>query len=420
MAVVSGYQPPRQPASLLNMNNKLKRVYSVFLPKNLRKLWLNLHLILALTVGFVFVILGLTGSCNVFYYELGELSAPAVKRGNQIPCTLDDLINSIKVANPQRHGGWAIVLPDYLSDYLWVEYPKPEETQDELFAPLEILVNPYTGEIVEQHFWGKTVLSLIYELHADFMMGKTGKGIGEIAFKVVCFFGVFLFISCLSGLYLWWPHTGKFKTALSIKPHASRERYYFDLHKTTGFYSAALLLILAFTGFAFGYKDYITPIVSVFSPIKKDHLKNPPLKSDVLDSVRPISIAQAVAIADQVFPGAELRGVNTPDGKDGVYMVAKKQAAEANRKRPRSKVWIDQYSGAVLAVQDPNQFTAGETFMNLLWPLHDGQILGLPGRILWCLVGFAPLVLYVTGILRWLQKRRAAEKMLVKQASRNS
>lgn len=379
-----------------------------------RRIWLNLHLILALTLGGGFVILGITGSCNVFYYELGELSAPELQKNQESPLGLDDILHTIKSANLQRNGSWAIVLPGYLSDYLWINYPKPEETQNELFAPLEILVNPYTGEIVEQHFWGQTVLSLIYELHADFMMGKVGKDAGEIAFKVVCFSGIFLFISCLSGLYLWWPRKSKFKQALSMKSNASRERYYFDLHKTTGFYSSLLLLILAFTGFAFSYKDYITPLVSVFSPIKKDRLKNPPLKSTVIDSSQPISIAQAVAIADQVFPGAELRGVNTPDGKDGVYMVAKRQAGEANRKRPRSKVWIDQYSGAVLAVQDPNQFTAGETFMNLLWPLHDGQVLGLPGRILWCIVGFAPLVLYVTGILRWLQKRRAAKQHQLK------
>lgn len=322
------------------MANKLQRRHLsiLFLAKNLRKFWLNLHLMLALSVGFVFVIFWLTGSFNIFYYELNELGLPAIKQSSQDLRSLDDVMQTVKAANPQRNGGWAIVLPGYLSDYLWIEYPKPEETQDELFAPLEILVNPYTSEIIDQHFWGQTLFSLIYELHADFMMGKIGKEVGELAIKVVCFFGVFLFISCLSGLYLWWPRTGKFKQALSIKPNASRERYYFDLHKITGFYSSVLLLILAFTGFAFSYKDYVTPLVSVFSPIKKDHLKNPPLKSEVLDSVSPISIAQAVAIADQVFPGAELRGVNTPDGKEGVYMVTKRQAGEANRKRPRSKV----------------------------------------------------------------------------------
>ena len=75
-------------------------------------------------------------------------------------------------------------------------------------------------------------------------------------------------------------------------------------------------------------------------------------------------------------------------------------------------MWIDQYNGKVLAVQDPNQFTAGETFLNLMWPLHSGEALGLAGRILWCVTGFAPLILYVSGIIRWLQKRRAKRKLL--------
>jgi len=383
----------------------------LFSRKNIRKFWLNLHLTIALTVGLVFVMLGLTGSCNVFYNELGELGLPALPGASQAkPRSLDEIMQTVKAAHPQRTGGWFMVLPGYRSDYVWVEYPKPEETKHELFAPLEILVDPYSGKIVSEHFWGRTLTSLIYELHADFLAGKVGVEIGKVGAKVVCFFGVFLFVCCLSGLYLWWPRGGKFKNALTMKPHSSTQRFYYDLHKITGFYGSALLLVIAFTGFAFSYSDYIKPLVNVFSAVKVDHLKNPTLKSTVADIAEPISIAQAAVIADQVFPGAELRGIGTPDSKDGVYMVAKRQAGEANRKRPRSKVWIDQYSGKVLAVQDPQTFTSGETFLNLLWPLHDGQALGLPGRILWCIAGFAPLVLYITGIMRWLQKRKAKQQ----------
>jgi len=382
-----------------------------FSRKNIRKFLLSAHLMIALTVGFVFVILGLTGSCNVFYNELGELGLPALPSSSQSqPRSLDDIMKTVKAAHPQRAGGWNIILPGYQSEYVWVNYPKPEETKNELFAPLQVLVDPYSGKIASEHFWGRTLPSLIYEMHADLLAGKLGVEIGKAGFKMVCILGVFLFLFCLSGLYLWWPLGGKFKNALTIKPHASPQRFYFDLHKTTGFYGSALLLVIAFTGFAFNrnYNDeYIKPLIKCFSTIKKDHLKDPELKSTVMDFVQPISIAQAVAVAEQVFPGAELRGIGTPNGKEGVYMVAKRQAGEANRKRPRSKVWIDQYSGKVLAVQDPGKFTAGETFLNLLWPLHDGQVFGLPSRILWCVAGFAPLVLYVTGILRWLQKRRA-------------
>ena len=201
---------------------------------------------------------------------------------------------------------------------------------------------------------------------------------------------------------------------MTIKRGASPERFYFDLHKTTGFYSSIILLILAFTGFSFSYVDYIKPLMRSFSAIKEMHLEEPDVKSKVIDNAEPISIEKAVAIADTIFPGAELRGVETPDGEEGFYSISKRQSGEANRRWSRSKVWIDQYSGKVLAVQDPNQFTAGETFLNLMWPLHSGEAFGLAGRILWCVIGLAPLVLYVSGIIRWLQKRRARKSKAVR------
>jgi uncharacterized iron-regulated membrane protein len=383
--------------------------------KYLRKFWLNLHLVIALTVGFWFVVLGLTGACNVFYAELREWPLAEVKpREVAQSLPLDRILQAVKARHPQRDGSWSLLLPGYGSDYLWVNYPKPVETQNELFAPLEILIDPDSGDIVDQRFWGRSLPGMIYELHADLLLGPISAELGEIGFRIVCWSGVALLLSCLSGLCLWWPRSGKFGQALRIKPKASIERFFFDLHKVVGIYSIVWLLIIAFTGFSFGYRDSLEPLVKLFSDVKAKHLQEPKLKSTFLPNVQSIDITQALNVAERVFPNAELRMVTTPQGRDGVYMIAKRQVGEANRKRSRSKVWIDQYSGKVLAVQDPNQFTAGETFMNILWPLHDGQILGLPGRILWCFAGITPLVLYVTGILRWLQKRRAAKKKLVK------
>lgn len=380
--------------------------------KNLRGLWLKLHLILALVLGVLFAILGLTGSSNVFYYELREWSLPKpAKELTQSALPLDAILQNVKSQHPQRHGGWSLLLTGYGAQYLLVEYPRPEETREKLFAPLEILIDPYTGQIADQRFWGQSIPSMLYELHAALMLGELGKDVGKMASKFVCGSGAALFLSCLSGLYLWWPRNGKFKPALTVKRKASPKRLCYDLHKTFGFYGAPILLVLAFTGFSFAYSDALRPIVKQFSPVAENHLRPPQVKSEHPSDRAPLTIAQAVAVADKVFPNAELRMVNTPDGPDGVFMVAKRQPGEANRKRPRSKVWIDQYSGKVLAVQDPNRFTAGETFFNLLWPLHDGQAFGLPGRILWCIAGFIPLALYVTGIIRWLQKRSGRRRI---------
>jgi uncharacterized iron-regulated membrane protein len=378
----------------------------------LRQFWLNVHLTIALTVGFFFVILGLTGSFNIFYFELEELSLPKVQiSANAQMVKLDDIVQTLKIKYPQKTDKWMLLLPDDSSDYIWAEYTKPPETADELYAPFYAIFDPYTGEIVDEHYWGKTLWTLIYEVHATLLMGKVGADIGKVFNNIICFLGVFLFITALTGLYLWWPHWAKIKQALTIKRGASIERFCFDLHKTVGFYSALVFLIFAFTGFSFNYADYIKPLIRCFSSVKADHLKDPEIKSVITDNAQAISVSDALAIANTVFPNAKLRGLVTPDGKGGVYVVHKMQEGEANHRWARSKVWIDQYSGNVLAIQDPMQFTAGETLLNVLWPLHSGEALGFIGRLIWCVIGLAPLVLYVTGLMRWLQKRRAKQRI---------
>lgn len=266
--------------------------------RRLRHFCLNIHLTIALVVGFLFVILGLTGSFNVFYFELEELDLPAV----EIPADgkmvkLDDIIQTLKTRHPEKAGKWSLLLPGEGSDYIWAEYPKPPETANELYAPFRVLFHPYTGEIVAEHYWGKTLWSLVYEVHADLMLGKVGHDIGELFFNIVCFSGLFLFISALAGLYLWWPRWAKIKQALSIKRNASIERLCFDLHKTVGFYSAVVLLILAFTGFSFAYVDYLKPLIRCFSSIKANHLKDPGVKSIVMDNASPISANNALVIS---------------------------------------------------------------------------------------------------------------------------
>ncbi|MCX7068013.1 MAG: PepSY-associated TM helix domain-containing protein [Methylococcales bacterium] len=374
--------------------------------RRLRHFWLNIHLTIALVVGLFFVILGLTGSFNVFYLELEESTLPSIQiPANAQPIKLDDIIQTLKTKHPEKTGNWSLLLPEYGNDYIWAEYLKPPETADELYAPFRVLFQPYTGEIVAEHYWGKTLWSLVYEVHATLLMGKVGVKIGRLFFNGICFLGLFFFISILTGLTLWLPSWHKIKQALTIKRGASIERWCFDVHKIVGFYSSLMLLTLAFTGFSIAYADYLKPVIRCFSSVKAQHLEDPVVKSIMTDNAQPISVSDAIAIADTIFPTAKLRGLSTPDGKEGVYAVHKMQEGEANHRWSRSKVWIDQYSGNVLAIQDPNQFTAGETFLNIMWPLHSGEALGFTGRLLWCFVGLAPLVLYITGITRWLQKR---------------
>lgn len=54
----------------------------------------------------------------------------------------------------------------------------------------------------------------------------------------------------------------------------------------------------------------------------------------------------------------------------------------------------------------PGQGTAGDVFMQWLFPLHTGRIAEWPGRIIISLSGLAVAVLSVTGVVIWAQERR--------------
>lgn len=65
-----------------------------------RRFWLKVHLYIGLTIGVVFVILGLTGSFNVFIYELEELGLPQVHyEANTQLRSLDEIMQAVNCDN---------------------------------------------------------------------------------------------------------------------------------------------------------------------------------------------------------------------------------------------------------------------------------------------------------------------------------
>jgi len=374
---------------------------------SLRKLWLNLHLGLALAVGFLFVLMGLTGSCNVFMDELDEIFNPdlVVQAPGHEVLSLDDLLAAVRKAHPRLDCPWSLMMPRHASAMLTASCSIPKEQTGGEPKELMVAVNPYTGEIVKSRYSGETLMTWIWKLHLTLMLGRAGA-------TVVGFVGMAMLVSVLTGIYLWWPSRSRLVRALTLKRRASPERRVFDLHKVFGVYGTPVLAIVAFSGVYLVFFDYVRPMVDRFSPVELDGWADPQgLTSKIAAGAMPIPLASAVRSAEAVFPEARLRRIRMPEGPAGVYGIRLWQPGEANHLWPSTAVYVDQYSGEVIAVRDPNRFSAGETFLNVMYPLHGGEALGLPGRILVAIAGFTPLVLYVTGLVRWRQKRRAARRV---------
>ena len=376
-------------------------------PIQWRKVWLGFHLYLGLSLGLLFVLAGLTGSLLVFYVEIDEIINPtlqiSVTQTQQQAKSYEAIFQAISQAHPERNASWRLEMPRNKQAMLMARYYKPVEKEGVSFAPLIDWVNPYTAEVVSSRFWGEFVMTWLFDLHYALLLDDTGKTLMGIA-------GLLLLIPIFTGLYLWWPASGKLRQALSIKRGASKPRFIFDVHKSNGVYSFLVLLLVIVSGVILELPAVFKPAINYLSPLYQTETN----QSLYRNGYARITVDQAVAIAIALYPEAIVRWVETPEGQEGSYRIMLYQQGEASFRFPKTTVWINQYNGEILSTRNPRQEKLGDTFMNWLHPLHNGEIAGMSGRILIFISGFIPAILYVTGVIRWLQKRRAKRLHILK------
>ncbi|MEC4747991.1 PepSY domain-containing protein [Methylomicrobium sp. Wu6] len=98
---------------------------------------------------------------------------------------------------------------------------------------------------------------------------------------------------------MWWPLTGKWRQVLTVKLKARANRLVIDRHKTSGIYSALVVLPVLFSGIYITKPKYLVPVIELYSPAVYR----------LLLSVQPegrgpsLKMADAVAIVYRLFPG---------------------------------------------------------------------------------------------------------------------
>ena len=371
-----------------------------------RKFWLKLHLYIGLFGGGLFVLMSLTGSFLVFYKAIDEWLNPTLMTtsGKGAYRPLNEIVATARGAGPPEGVLDGVEWPLHPNGVFlsWHKVPIGKSNQ---FQWYQVAIDPYTGALLSgDREWGGYLVSFIYNLHASLLMDDVGA-------TIVGFVAIFLLISIGTGLYLWWPRSGRLRQALTFTSAKGPIRRHYEWHKLSGFYSAIILGMLAFTGVYLEFGDYVIPIVRLFSPVQ-EFPKEETLQSIPIAGTPPLSAEQAIALAGQVFPDGELRYLGLPQEDQGVYYVAMHQPGEVRTSGGESQVWLDQYSGKVLQIHDWNRFTGGETFLAWLFPLHNGEAFGLTGRWIVFIAGFIPLLLYVTALRMWWLKRQAHRRQL--------
>jgi uncharacterized iron-regulated membrane protein len=371
-----------------------------------RRILLPIHRMIGLFVGAIFVLIGLSGGILAFREEIDErLNASLMRveppeRPSYHP--LDEIMAAAVAAMPAEGKAERLTLPRHARAAAAITYMVETDDLDSAF--FEIFVDPYRAKVTGQRLvlrgndiFSQPLVPILMAFHWTLLLGV------ENAYLIGAA-GVVLLVSVLLGLYLWPPRNGNWRLGLTVKWGASRERVVYDLHRSVGAYCSAILLVMLLTGVAMIFKPATRSAVALFSTLRADPDFG---RSTPLRGRAPIGLDAAAAIASAVFPDGRLHWILLPSGPEGVYVVGKQSRDEPNRTKTFRNASIDLYSGQALHVQDRRDFTAGERFIEWLYPLHSGEAFGEIGRPLALLIGLAPLALYVTGFLRWRHKRRA-------------
>jgi uncharacterized iron-regulated membrane protein len=365
-----------------------------------RKVLLKLHLYISLWLGAFLVLAGLTGSLLVYDHALDKWlnsELMVIEPVGEQSRSFADLIAVANQASPIKTAPAHLQMPSSADEALIVRYQVPAEDghkgHNHHFH--EVMVNQYTGQVIGDRDRFDSLMSTILKLHFNLLSGDTGKLIMGIT-------ALLTVVLTITGIYLWWPKLSKIKQAFVIKRNASFTRFNFDLHKTVGIYTALVMFAVSLSGVYFNLPQIFRPTVNYFSPLEG---MAPPVKSETNNGVA-ISPEMVINIAQLAMPNLQVQRVFFPSNSEAAYQISGRQSDEL-RSKGSTMIWIDQYSGKVLKTRDPHQFNAGNAFINLQLPLHNGEILGQTGRVLVLIVGFAPLLLMITGVIHWLKKRNS-------------
>jgi uncharacterized iron-regulated membrane protein len=405
----------------------------------------QVHLVSTWVFGVMFVLAGLTGIPLAWVEELDAALNPRLfhvtpPAGQLIalpvqwqPAHVQRAVEAISADS--RYGRPdGITLPAE-PDHAWVFSYRSKRDPASLTAldkTRQVMWDPYQMRVTGERVWGEAgvkpelLMPTLFHIHRYLLLGETGKTIMGVS-------GLALLVTTLIGLVLWWPKAtwSALRKAVTVRLGGSPAAFNYSLHRAVGIFAMPVLAVLAFSGWYFNLPTWVTPLVGAVAPMApNDKVRNAPLpkvapatgeqppavegtaKTDAKGDAKPapISVAQAMQLAQARFPDARLSRVSLPTGPAVPYEVRMRQPDEIRKGSGNTRVSIDAYQGTILKVRDPLTAAAGDRFLGWQFPLHTGEAFGIPGRVLVTLSGVTPLLFMWTGLLMWWRRRHPKRK----------
>lgn len=367
-----------------------------------RRILLQVHLWIGLSLCIPMMALGLTGSILVFHNELAGLLHPQPRLTCAIgkPHTVAETIAAVQARIGNR-----------FTPFLYEPPSAPKQAATVRLIALEgaaarsrivsVLVDPVSLEFIRWDYSAfPGLLGVVLRLHGNLLMGRAGRA-------YVGWIGVAMLALGFSGLILWWPRGNRWRAAFVVKRGARGLRLHRDLHGVLGIWAYFVFITVSFSGIYFSFPQTISDGIRTLLP-SREASRPAPISSG--GAALRVDADRAVAIALAAAPRSRLLSIALPLRARQPYRISLAHQSDG-RGAPEIVAWINPWTGELIDLTDPRHFAPAQTVIAWQRMLHFGEGLGWVWRILVFLSGLLPVIFAVTGIAMWLIKQSARRRV---------
>jgi uncharacterized iron-regulated membrane protein len=367
----------------------------------LRGLWLSVHKWIGLLLAVLIIPISLTGSALVWHDWLDETVNPQryAVSSNEARLAPSAYAAAAQAALAPGEQVATIRYPEHEGGPITVSATRPPQPGEGRPVRTNVWLDPADGRVLDQAASSGGLVQVLHVLHGSIMVPGVGR-------QIVGWVGVAMFLSCLTGLWLWWPIGGSFSRGFRWKRQNSTNA---NLHHQMGFWIALPLAMLSFTGFWISFPGVFGRF-EASQPAAKAGGGTP----DRARAMRARPLATTARTADAALAAAQPAGtgplvsVAWPTDQSPEWKFAFERAGG------NAEVAVADASGEVTPPRPPRP----ETNARLMRRLHDGTGMGLVWQIIIFIGGIIPAALAVTGIVMWLRSRGWKAKLAAKRRGR--
>jgi uncharacterized iron-regulated membrane protein len=384
-----------------------------------RAFWVWLHRWAGLAMAGFLILIGLTGSLLAFWLEINHWLTPEMYPGERPGVMLDiaTLARRAEQIAPQARTN-TVNLGYPGSAMISMEAREGEPALDFEYIHLDPIDGHERGRAT-WHGLPKTkndIMPFVYGLHMYLAMS----GIGDWILGAVALIWT---IDCFVGFYLTLPVGGersrksflsRWKPSWLVKLRSSLYRVNFDLHRASGLWLWAMLLIFAWSSVYFTLPNFYTRVTQLVFDYESPVWMREAAPS-YIGAEKQLEWEAAQATGQRLMEDLARKhgfSIERPLALQrmrgqGNYLYRVRSSRDIGVRDGLTYVVFDAYSGELKDVSVPTGHRSGATVTTWLFVLHTANLFGLPYRIFVCAMGLAIALLSVTGVYIWWRKRCA-------------